>query len=153
MSKPGGSACSSPAQGAGVALESSGGSRRSLDRGYDGVGTQVEVVLRTLLVVSALASSTLGCWQSSREVVVTREQVGRAWPLVVNSAVVICSEADGTVLKLGSRRYALDPAARAKGLPDAAEVARQVPDSARGTRPADLEPLRDACGPAHVAER
>ena len=107
-----------------------------------------EVEMRRLLLIGCLAVLSGGC--SEREVVVTREQFGEAWPLAVNSARIECSE-DGSVavLRLGSSRYALNEAARARGHADALEVAREVPvDSTRpelGSFPADMSPLRGVC--------
>ena len=78
------------------------------------------------LLLSTLAGCLwlAGCGAGDREVVVTREQFGERWPLEVNSAVVVCQTGDaGAVLKLGPKRYALDESARARGLPDAEEVA------------------------------
>ena len=112
--------------------------------------------MRLHLVLAALACAALGCpGGGDSEVIVTREHFGDAWPLEVGSARVECSEAGGTVLRLGTQRYALDDAARAQGLPDASEVARREPDPedpAYETLPADLTPLREACKtPSHVA--
>ena len=79
------------------------------------------VGLLTLLAVAA------GCTpEGTREVVVTRDQLGTAWTLQVNSATVVCSEAEGAVLKVGTKRYALNDKARERGLPDAREVSRIV---------------------------
>lgn len=100
----------------------------------------------------ALALSTaaaVACGPRSHEVVVTRDQVGDAWPLEVNSATVICGGASGTELKLGPERYALDDAALARGLPDAKQVAAEIPvDRTRpeiGTWPGNVSVLRSAC--------
>lgn len=112
--------------------------------------------MRNHLVLAAVAGAALACSQAGdSEVIVTREHFGEAWPLEVNSARVECSEAGGKVLRLGPRRYALDEAARAQGLPDATDVARRQPDPedpAHGSVPADLRPLAEACDvPADVA--
>lgn len=111
--------------------------------------------MRKLFFLTAICSLVLACGsQGTREVVVTRDQLGSEWPLQVNSARLTCSD-EGTVLRLGQKRYALDPAARAQGLPDAAEIAARRPDPrdpGGATLPADLAPLRDACNDlAHVA--
>lgn len=101
------------------------------------------------LLPFALAAAVLGCAESGREVVVTRDQLGSSWPLAVNSATVICGGDAGVELKLGPRRYALDDAARARGLPDAKEIAAEIPvDPSRpeiGTWPGDVAVLRSAC--------
>lgn len=112
--------------------------------------------MRTQPVLATVACAVLGCVPAGdNEVIVTREQFGQDWPLEVNSAQLECSEAGGTVLRLGSKRYALDEISRARGLPDAGEVARRQPDPddpAHGSVPVDLDPLREACdAPADVA--
>ena len=112
--------------------------------------------MRSHLALAAVVCTALGCSQAGdADVIVTREHFGDSWPLEVNSARVECSEAGGTVLRLGPKRYALDETAREKGLPDATEVAARLPDPedpAHGTVVADLAPLREACEtPAHVA--
>ena len=103
--------------------------------------------MRTLLILTALVGLTLACAPGpDDEIVVTRDQLGSDWPLQVNSARISCSD-DGAVLRLGQKRYALDAAALASGLPDAREVAAR-----RAGTPADLAPLLEACdGLAHVA--
>ncbi len=76
----------------------------------------------------AVAASTLACnIDVERRTIVTRDQFGERWPLEVNSAVVECSR-DGAVavLKVGTKRYALNDKARERGLPDAREVSRIV---------------------------
>lgn len=111
--------------------------------------------MRTLLILTALSCLSMGCApRSAEEIVVTRDQLGADWPLQVNSARLTCSEA-GAVLRLGQKRYALDAAALATGLPDAREIAARRPDprypESEGA-PADLAPLLEACDAlAHVA--
>ena len=95
-----------------------------------------------VLALTALTLASPGCGTSEREVVVTRDQFGTAWPLAVNSARVICSGGDDAVLKVGPQRYALTPAARADGYPDVAAVAR-----------GDTEPLRAVCDADVAAQR
>ena len=89
------------------------------------------------------------CSGGDREVVVTRDQLGSSWPLSVNSATVICGGDSGVVLKLGPERYALDEVALKQGLPDAKEVAAEIPVDPRrpeiGTWPGDVASLRAAC--------
>lgn len=91
----------------------------------------------------------LACGAGEKEIVVTRDMFGDDWPLTVNSALVICSEEGGAVLKLGSERYALDDVALAHGHPSARKVAAEKPvdpnNPAIGTWPADTEPLRELC--------
>ena len=111
--------------------------------------------MRTLLRLAAASCLALGCAPSDGdEIVVTREQLGRDWPLEVNSAFIHCGD-DGAVLRLGIARYALDEHALAQGLPDAREVAARRPhpqDPEHSTVAADLAPLRAACNDlAHVA--
>jgi hypothetical protein len=105
-----------------------------------------------LLLASALALAslaTLACGPAEREVVVTREMFGDAWPLAVNSALVLCSEEGGAVLKVGRERYALDEVALERGHRPAREVAAEKPvdpgNPAIGTWPADIGPLREVC--------
>lgn len=96
--------------------------------------------MRRLPLLAALGVLTAACSPvHDRQVVVTREQFGEEWPLAVNSAEVVCSDADHmALLKLGTKLYALDAVARARGYPDAAEVRR------RGAS-ADPAVLRAAC--------
>jgi hypothetical protein len=105
-----------------------------------------------LLLASALALGpllALACTPVEREVVVTREMFGDAWPLAVNSALVLCTEDGGAVLKVGRERYALDEVALAQGHRSAREVAAEKPvdpnNPAIGTWPADTDPLRAVC--------
>jgi hypothetical protein len=99
--------------------------------------------------VTVACGLALGCGPTDTDdVVVTREQLGGEWPLHVNSARVTCSDS-GAILRIGHKRYALDDAALAQGLPDAREVAARRPPNGA---PADLAPLRAACdGLAHIA--
>ena len=101
------------------------------------------------LLLATLAAASPGCSQGQREVVVTRDQVGRSWPLAVNSATVVCRGDDGIELKLGPKRYALDEVALSRGLPDAKGVAAEVPvDPQRpefGTWPGDVFQLSSVC--------
>lgn len=111
--------------------------------------------MRTFVPFTAACCLALACSPGpEREIVVTRDQIGSDWPLQVSSARVSCDES-GAVLRIGQKRYALDEAALASGLPDAREVAVQRPhpdDPAHTSVPADLAPLRAACdGLAHVA--
>ena len=101
--------------------------------------------LLTALALSLLAP-IFGCASGEHEVVVTREQFGKNWPLEVNSAVVVCStDASGTVLKLGQRLYALDEAARSGGHPDARGVVAM-----RGS--GDTTPLLSVCTAVAAAD-
>ncbi len=70
-----------------------------------------------LMLAAALAA---GC--VDRGVVVTRDQFGDAWPLTVNSARVECADSGAAVLRIGSRRYALNEAAEGEGVSDPREV-------------------------------
>lgn len=101
---------------------------------------------RIALLIAAAA--VLGCG-GDNEVVVTRDQFGDSWPLVVNSAKVLCQDSGAAVLKVGSQRYALDQAGVDRGLPHAREIVAQLPvDPNRpeiGSWPADTEPLRAVC--------
>ena len=84
--------------------------------------------LRVALAIAVGVGSTLACNIGvERRIIVTRDQFGERWPLAVNSAVVECSR-DGSVavLKVGTKRYALNDKARERGLPDAREVSRIV---------------------------
>ena len=82
-----------------------------------------------------------GC-SGDHEVVVTREQFGAAWPLAVNSAVVVCRDhGQAALLRLGVEEFALTEAARAQGYRDASEIAAAP---GRAVSP-DLEPLRSVC--------
>ena len=99
----------------------------------------------------AVAASTLACnIDVERRTIVTRDQFGERWPLAVNSAVVECSR-DGSVavLKVGTKRYALNDKARERGLPDASEVSRIVPilsgRPVSGTAFADTDELGTVC--------
>jgi hypothetical protein len=98
--------------------------------------------LLALLLFFALGGAAC----SDREVVVTRDQYGGAWPLHVNSARVVCPSdgAGGALLKLGTKTYALDPLAESQGHPPAGRVAAFDPSV-----------LRSACGqdPSHIAIR
>ena len=92
--------------------------------------------LGMLAVHAAVAA---GCG-GDHEVVVTREQFGDAWPLAVNSAVVVCREGgEAALLRLGVEEFALTEAARAQGYRAASEI-----PGASGAAP-DLEPLRTVC--------
>ncbi len=106
--------------------------------------------MRVLLVGSACALLGLACaLEAEREVVLTRDQLGPDWPLQVNSATVLCSDEGGAVLKVGTRRYALDEDASSRGYPPAREIAIELPVDPMhpeiGSWPADTEPLRAAC--------
>ena len=83
--------------------------------------------MRQILLAACLLVFAAGC--GDPEIIVTRDQFGDEWPLAVNSAVVVCAD-DGAapLLKLGVRRYALNEAARARGYPDAAEIAVESSD-------------------------
>jgi len=81
---------------------------------------------RLLLMVSVLTFAS-AC--GDPEVIVTRDQFGEDWPLTLNSAVVVCADEGATpLLKVGVKRYALNEAARARGYPEATEVARESAD-------------------------
>ena len=86
--------------------------------------------MRQILLVGCLLVLAAGC--GDPEIIVTRDQFGEEWPLAVNSAVVVCAD-DGAapLLKVGVRRYALNEAARARGYPDAAEVALEASDPSK----------------------
>lgn len=110
--------------------------------------------MRKLLVLAALAAVPAGAWLAcqpgDREVVVTREQFGDAWPLEVNSAKVVCTaDAEAAYVRLGRKLYGFDEAAESEGYPSIQEVVRQVPvDPERpevGSWPADPRPLAEAC--------
>ena len=91
--------------------------------------------MRRAPISATLATVLLGCAAGEREVVVTREQLGESWPLEVNSAKVVCARGgELALLKLGTRRYALNPSARDAGYPDAG-----------GVTSSDTEPLRAVC--------
>ena len=101
--------------------------------------------MRKLLILTAACCLSLSCAAGGEdEIVVTREQLGSDWPLRVNSARLSCSD-QGAVLRLGQKRYALDAAALAQGLPDARQVAARGPGDSGA--PADLAPLREAARP------
>jgi len=102
--------------------------------------------MRRLPLLAALGMLAAACSPvHDRQVVVTREQFGGDWPLAVNSAEVVCSDADGmALLKLGTKLYALDAAARERGYPDSAELRR--PGAS-----ADPATLRAVCDTADVA--
>jgi hypothetical protein len=92
-----------------------------------------------LRVLAFGAAVVAGCG-GDPEVVVTREQFGDAWPLAVNSAVVVCRDGgEAALLRLGVEEFALTEAARALGYRAASEI-----PGATGTAP-DLEPLRSVC--------
>ena len=105
--------------------------------------------MRQVFLLAIATAATLACGAGGREVVVTRAQLGDSWPLAVNSATVVCGGDAGVELKLGPRRYALDEVTLARGLPDAMEVAAEIPvDRKRpeiGTWPGDVKVLRGAC--------
>ena len=112
----------------------------------------------TLLVLGVLLGISGGCQPGDREVVVTRDQLGEAWPLEVNSARVICDDQNGAAyLRLGRRLYGLNAAAEATGATPASQVARQIPvDPKRpvtGSGPADPALLAEACDSDNVAAR
>lgn len=114
--------------------------------------------MRKLLTVGALIALAAGCQPGRREVVVTRDQLGEAWPLQVNSAKVVCSaEGGATHVRIGRRLYGLGEAA--DGAPPVSEVMRQIPLDPRrpemGARPADPTPLLAACdeAPGDMASR
>jgi hypothetical protein len=85
------------------------------------------------LLVPLLFSALGGTACADRDVVVTRDQYGDAWPLQVNSARVVCPDdgADGVLLKLGPETYALDPLAESQGHPSADRVATLDPSVLR----------------------
>ena len=101
--------------------------------------------MRKLLVL-LLFSIFGGAACSDREVVVTRDQYGDAWPLRVNSARVVCPSGggDGALLRLGTKTYALDPLAESRGHAPASRVAAFDPSV-----------LRSACSqdPSAIATR
>ena len=97
------------------------------------MGMDLRLVAPAGLLLAALAA---GC--VDRGVVVTRDQFGDDWPLAVNSARVECEEAGAVVLRLGSRRFALNEAAANQGHPEPAEVLAEG---------ADPSPLLSACAP------
>ena len=107
------------------------------------------------LTLVALVAPALGCQPSGHEVVVTRDQLGEAWPLQVNSAKVLCS-GDATYVRVGRRLYGVSPEADA---PPVSEIARQIPVDPRqpelGAWPADTAPLLEVCEgvPGDVASR
>ena len=113
-----------------------------------------KALLLSTLVALGLTVLSLGCG-GDREIVVTRDQFGAAWPLQIASAKVVCSRGSaGALLKVGPRRYALDDQARSRGYPPASEIARSLPpgpDAPAGTT-ADVRLLRDVCE-AEVAAR
>lgn len=83
-----------------------------------------------ILLATSLLGLAVAC--SDPEVIVTRDQFGDEWPLTVNSAVVVCAENGETpLLKVGVRRYALNEAGRARGYPDAAEIAAESADASK----------------------
>jgi hypothetical protein len=97
------------------------------------------------LAAAALVGALPACSGDGHEVVVTREQFAERWPLEVNSAVVVCPGGEhGSLLKIGTRRYALDDAALAQGFPDA----RQLATAGEG----DVAPLRDVCTSVAAAD-
>ena len=99
--------------------------------------------MRLALLGAMLVAVLLGCSGAEREIVVTREQYGTAWPLTVNSAKVVCRRGgDLAILKVGTKRYALTEAARAAGYPDAGPVTR-----------ADPQGLLEVCGADIAASR
>ena len=108
-----------------------------------------------ILLSTVSLGALLACAGAEREVVVTRDQYGEAWPLEVNSARVLCPDGDdAALLQLGPKRYALTPSGREAGYPDAREVAAERPvapdNPALGTWPADTGVLSAACN-AQVA--
>ncbi len=112
--------------------------------------------MRHLLPIVGITMLALACGtRGGEEIIVTRDHFGSEWPLQVNSARLECG--DAAVLRIGQKRYALDEAGLASGLPDAREVAARRPhpdDPAHASRAADLAPLREACGGlAHVASQ
>jgi hypothetical protein len=101
---------------------------------------------RVWLGVLGLGAAVAAGCGGDHEVVVTREQFGDAWPLGVNSAVVVCRDGgDAALLRLGVEEFALTEAARAQGYRDA----REIPGSEVR---ADLEPLRAVCELAVASE-
>ena len=114
--------------------------------------------MRKLLTLCALFGLVAGCQPGGREVVVTRDQLGDAWPLEVNSAKVVCSdEGDATHVRIGRKLYGLS--AEAADAPPVTEIVRQIPvnprEPAAGASPADPAPLLAACDdpPGDVASR
>lgn len=105
--------------------------------------------MRHVFLLAVATAAVLACGGGGREVVVTRDQLGDSWPLAVNSAIVVCGGESGVELKLGPQRYALDEVALARGLPDAKEIAAEIPvDRKRpeiGTWPGNVGALRSAC--------
>ena len=109
--------------------------------------------MQKLLILGVLFGIGVGCQPGNREVVVTRDQFGEAWPLEVNSAKIVCDDdSEAAYLRLGRRLYGLNAAAVANGAAAASEVVRQIPvDPKRpqvGSSPADPAPLAEACDPA-----
>lgn len=107
--------------------------------------------MRKLLTLGALLAALSGCQPGGREIVVTRDQFGDAWPLQVNSAKVVCAEdGDATYVRVGRRLYGLNEAADAA--PPASEIVRQIPVDPKnpqvGAWPADPAPLLAACDSA-----
>ncbi|MDJ0848688.1 MAG: DUF2511 domain-containing protein [Myxococcota bacterium] len=92
------------------------------------------------LLLAILAGLAGGC--VDRGVVVTRDQFGDAWPLAVNSARVECGDGGAAVLRVGSKRFALNAAAESQGHPEPAEVLSEG---------ADPSPLLRACAPQVAA--
>ncbi len=104
--------------------------------------------MRKLLTLGALLAFAAGCQPGAREVVMTRDQFGDAWPLQVNSAKVVCSDgSDAVYLRIGRKLYGLN--AEADAAPPVSGVLRQIPvDPKRpdiGAWPADPTPLLAAC--------
>ena len=114
--------------------------------------------LLTLCTLFTLIAPLAGCQPGGREVVVTRDQFGDAWPLQVNSAKVVCSDDDeAAYVRIGRKLYGLN--ADAGDVPPVTEVVRQIPVNPRepgmGAWPADPAPLLAACEdpPGDVASR
>ena len=112
--------------------------------------------MQMLLTLCAVLILMAGCQPSGREVIVTRDQFGEAWPLQVNSAKVVCAEEGEPIyLRIGRKLYGLN--AEAQEAPPVSEVVRQIPVDPRrpnvGAWPADPTPLLDACdaAPGNVA--
>ncbi len=112
---------------------------------------QLPRAIRSIVAIAVTIGSTLACGiDIERRTIVTRDQFGDQWPLAINSAVVECSR-DGSVaiLKVGSKRYALNDRARALGFPDARELSPVVPSQRRrsesGTSVVDTDELGTIC--------
>jgi len=106
--------------------------------------------MRMLLTLGTLLFLLAGCQPGEREVVVTRDQFGEAWPLQVNSAKVVCSnDGESMYVRIGRKLYGLN--ADAEAAPPVSEVVRKIPVDPRrpdvGAWPADPAPLLEVCDP------